>query len=235
MIAALAKAITLYLAPLLALTAIVLSLLAFLAPAVLLHDKVALLTVTPSQAGATSQPVDGPSLFLGVLGSCARSSNAAADVNCTTPSISPIYDSSLLPTQAPQLLLTAPPASTPVFIAIAISFSILFFFIFTLTSFRHKLGEKMSAALERPFIHRAAGWIGFLGFFIGITSFLIARMWFGKAADDFNRSIELMGSKGPQLVANLGNSFTMVWVAYAFYAVPLIVAMSKMNLKSSKA
>lgn len=62
MIAALAKAITLYLAPVLALTAIILSLFAYLAPTILLHDQVALLTVTPNQ------PVDGPSLFLGVLG-----------------------------------------------------------------------------------------------------------------------------------------------------------------------
>lgn len=79
-----------------------------------------------------------------------------------------VLDLSVLPSQAPQLLLTAPPASTPVFIAIAIAFSLIFLIIFVLTSFRHKFGEKMSAALERPFIHRAAGWIGFFGFFIGI-------------------------------------------------------------------
>jgi len=227
MIAALAKAITLYLAPVLALTAIILSLFAYLAPTILLHDQVALLTVAPNQ------PVDGPSLFLGVLGSCARP-DSAANINCTAPSVSPVYDLSVLPSQAPQLLLTAPPASTPVFIAIAIAFSLMFLIIFVLTSFRHKFGEKMSAALERPFIHRAAGWIGFFGFFIGITSFLIARMWFGKAADDFNQSVDLMGNSGTTLVANLGNAFTMVWVAYAFYAVPLIVAMSKMNINPSK-
>lgn len=73
MIAGLSKAVTLYLSPLLALTAIVLSLLAFLAPSMLLHDRVALLTVTPSvalvQAGPP-QSVDGPSLFLGALGEC---------------------------------------------------------------------------------------------------------------------------------------------------------------------
>lgn len=71
MIAGLSKAITLYLSPLLALTALVLSLLAFLAPTFLLHDQVALLTVTPStsltQSGSSSS-VDGPSVFMGVLG-----------------------------------------------------------------------------------------------------------------------------------------------------------------------
>jgi len=65
------KAIALYLAPVLALTATVLSLLAFLAPTLLLHDRVALVTVFPStelsKSGST-QSVDGPSVFLGSLG-----------------------------------------------------------------------------------------------------------------------------------------------------------------------
>lgn len=59
-------------------------------------------------------------------------------------------------------------------------------------------------------------------------------MWFGKATDDFNHSIQLMGSQGIDLSANVSNAFTMVWVAYSFYAVPLILAMSKMNVKASK-
>ena len=71
MISGLSKAITLYLAPLLALTAIFLSLFAYLAPTFLLHDKVALVTVVPSTAliqDNSSQGLDGPSIFMGVLG-----------------------------------------------------------------------------------------------------------------------------------------------------------------------
>ena len=72
MISGLSKAITLYLAPLLALTAILLSLFAYLAPTFLLHDKVALVTVVPSTAlipnSNSSQSLDGPSIFMGVLG-----------------------------------------------------------------------------------------------------------------------------------------------------------------------
>ena len=71
MIAGLSKAVTLYLAPLLALTAMILSLFAFLAPTLLLHDQVSLLVVSPSttlsQPGP-SRSVDGPSVFLGMLG-----------------------------------------------------------------------------------------------------------------------------------------------------------------------
>lgn len=70
MISALSKSATTYLAPLLALTAVLLSLFAFLAPVVMLHDRVALLTVTPSNALFSTQTtnVDGPSIFLGALG-----------------------------------------------------------------------------------------------------------------------------------------------------------------------
>jgi len=71
MILGLSKAVTLYLAPILALTAIILSLFAYLAPTLLLHDKVALLTVVPSTAlvqPGSSQGLDGPSVFLGALG-----------------------------------------------------------------------------------------------------------------------------------------------------------------------
>ena len=73
MISGLSKAITLYLAPLLALTSILLTLFAYLAPTFLLHDKVALVTVVPSTAltqtnSNSSQGLDGPSIFLGVLG-----------------------------------------------------------------------------------------------------------------------------------------------------------------------
>jgi len=63
--------LTLYLPPLFALTAILLSLFALLAPTLFLHDQVALLTVVPSTAFFQSGPlkgVDGPSVFMGLLG-----------------------------------------------------------------------------------------------------------------------------------------------------------------------
>ena len=68
MIAGLSKAVILYLAPLLTITALLLSIFAFLSPVVMLQDRVALLTVTPLVQTGSSQSVDGPSVFLGVLG-----------------------------------------------------------------------------------------------------------------------------------------------------------------------
>ncbi|KIL70797.1 hypothetical protein M378DRAFT_175175 [Amanita muscaria Koide BX008] len=252
MIAGLSKAATLYLTPALALTAVLLSLFAFLAPAVMLQDRVALLTVTPSNAlfPGQSTNVDGPSVFLGTLGSimlldarqaidtfagsCSRHTNSAP-VNCTLPTVSPAYDLSALPGNAPSLLLSPPAPSSAVFIAVAISFSALFFFMFTATSFRHKMGEKVSSALDRPLIQRLSAWIGVFAFMIGLTSFAVIRMWFGKAVQDFNNFIVAQGNNGPKLLAEVGNGFTMVWVAYAFHAAPLVVALAKLNVKATKA
>ncbi|KAF8745595.1 hypothetical protein AX14_006914 [Amanita brunnescens Koide BX004] len=236
MISALSKSATFYLAPLLALTAVLLSLFSFLAPVVMLHDRVSLLTVTPSTALFSTQAtnVDGPSLFLGALGSCSRPKNSAG-LSCTSPTVSPSYNLTALPGNAPSLLLSPPGPSTPVFIAVALSFSALFFFLFTSISFRHKMGERASAVFEKPFVQRASAWIGVLGFMIGLTAFAVIRMWFGKAVQDFNSFIVSQGKNGPELIANLGNGFTMVWVAYAFYAVPLVVSLAKLNVKPTKA
>ena len=75
-------------------------------------------------------------------------------------------DLSVLPQNSPGLL-TAPTATTPVFIAIAIALSFVFFIIFTLISLRPNLGAKLNATLDRPGLHRASAWIGLLGFMIG--------------------------------------------------------------------
>jgi hypothetical protein len=236
MIAGLSKAVTLYLAPILSLTAILLSLFAYLAPAVMLHDRVSLLSVTPSSAltqpHGSSKGVDGPSLFLGALGSCSKK-NKKGDITCTSPSLSPVYATGALPGNAPKLTLSAPTA-TPGFIATALSFSIIFFITFTLISFRHKLG-KANAMFDKPIVQRLNAWLGVFGFIIGLVSFLTLRMWFGKAVDDFNNDVQNQGSKGPQLIASTGNGFTMVWVAYAFYGVPVVVSLAKLNVQATKA
>jgi len=233
MIAGLSKAVILYLAPLLMITALLLSTFAFLSPVVMLQDRVALLTVTPLVQAGSTRSVDGPSIFLGALGSCSRVNNAA-HINCTSPTISPVYDLSVLPDNAPHLVLSAPTASAAAFIGVALAFSMFFFITFTLISFREKMGEGLSNVLNKPVLQQLSAWIGFFGFMIGLTSFLILRMWFGKAVEDFNTSIMSQGGQGPQLIAQTSNAFTMVWVAYAFFAVPIIVSLAKLNVKATK-
>jgi hypothetical protein len=88
--------------------------------------------------------------------------------------------------------------------------------------------------------------------FLGLATYLIVRMWFEKAILDFNSNIALQGPSGPQLVAQSGNGFTsepnsiiivlsmlnssvlVIWVGYAFYAVPLIISLDKLNVKATK-
>jgi len=235
MINGFSKFAVLYLAPVLMLTALFLSLFAFLAPSAMLHDQVALLTVLPSTALTNPQATasDGPSLFIGALGSCSRHNNND-DITCTTTSIEPLYDTSVLPGDLQNNILSAPPSTAPAFIATAIAFSFLFFFLYTLVSFRHKMGEGIAAKLNQPLFARLTAWIGVFGFMIGLASFLITRMWFEKAIDDFNKGIIAQGKGAPELIAAAGNGFTMIWVAYSFYAIPLVASLAKINVHASE-
>jgi hypothetical protein len=63
-------------------------------------------------------------------------------------------------------LLTSPTAATPVFLALSIVFTVLFFFMFTMISLRHKLG-KIGAVFEKPMMQRVSAWIGLFGFLMG--------------------------------------------------------------------
>jgi hypothetical protein len=67
-------------------------------------------------------------------------------------------------------LLSAPTATTPVFIAVSISLSILFFLSFTLISLRHKMNPKLAGLLEKPMLQRLSAWLGFFGFLVGMKS-----------------------------------------------------------------
>lgn len=111
MIAGLSKAVTLYLAPLLSLVALLLTLFAFISPVLVFSDQVSLLSVTPStsltQPGGSSK-VDGPTVRLGALGeslkildlltyskcfekgSCSRPNNDSP-LNCTSAVLNPVY------------------------------------------------------------------------------------------------------------------------------------------------
>jgi len=229
MISGLSKAITLYLAPLLMLTALLLSIFAFLAPVVLLHHQVYLLSVTPTSS-SSGEATDGPSVFLGLLGSCSRLQNTAP-TNCTNSTLIPTYDLHVLPGNAP-VLLSPPGVSISVAIAIAEALSLFFLIAFISTFFHHKLGSNFGGIFTKPATHRLTALIGFFGFLIGITSFLIARIWFEKAAQDFNNIVSTEGQT--KFVASMGNAFTMAWVAYAFFAVPVIISLAKINVKATK-
>jgi hypothetical protein len=221
MITGLSKAVALYLAPLLALTSTILSILVFLAPSITLHTQVALLNVQHTGSG------DGPALWLGVIGSCSQTGHDGP-LNCTSPSVAPTYDLSVIAGKAPALL-TAPTAATPAFLALSLVFTLLFFMMFTMISLRHKLG-KIGAAFEKPMMQRVSAWIGLFGFMMGLSAYLVLRLWFSKAVEDFNTTAA--AAKEP-FIASTGNGFIMVWVAYAFYAVPLVCALAKLHVTAT--
>jgi uncharacterized protein YybS (DUF2232 family) len=52
---------------------------------------------------------------------------------------------------------------------------------------------------------------------LGLTSFLVIRMWFGKAVEDFNKAIVEAGNSAPHLIAQLSNGFTST-----FFCTPIM-------------
>lgn len=42
---------------------------------------------------------------------------------------------------------------------------------------------------------------------LGLSAFMILRLWFGKAVEDFNTTISGDGSSAPNLLAAIGNGF----------------------------
>ena len=54
----------------------------------------------------------------------------------------------------------------------------------------------------------------------GLTAFLVIRMWFGKAVEDFNAAISKQGNDAPQLIASTSNGFTSecIHFLYCFFS-----------------
>lgn len=46
----------------------------------------------------------------------------------------------------------------------------------------------------------------------GFTAFLVLRMFFGKAADDFNAGLQALGDAAPSIAATIGNGFTSAYI-----------------------
>jgi len=84
-----------------------------------------------------------------------------------------------------------------------------------------------------------------------MTAYLILRMWFGKAVQDFNSSVIQQGAQGPNVIASIGNGFNstsyisfisakltvfplVIWVASAFSGAPVIVCLMKLTITNPK-
>ncbi|KAJ7192343.1 hypothetical protein GGX14DRAFT_406446 [Mycena pura] len=196
--------IALLLTPSATLVAFIFNLLVLLDPVSLQSAQFAFLYVKPSGEA------DGPTLFLGLLGSCSRPDNEA-QFNCTSMSFAPTYILSDYPAQQ---LLSPPPSSAgaTIFITLSLVSSGIFFLAFL--------------AMERgwstrPFIKTLANFSGFIAWLCGICGFIIASVWFRKVADDFN---EINGDDAP-LVAVTGEAFTMGFVSIILGGLAVILSM----------
>jgi len=225
------RGITLYLAPLLYTTALFLSIFVYLSPAVILHDQVALLTITaaaPAQPGTT----DRLRLFLGALGSCSKKNNTA-QVQCTEPKFHPVYDLSILPSSAPQPSIPSLIFNIPPYIAFSLGSAAVFFLLYILTAYRYKLG-KAGQRFDSRSMQKLIACLGLLGIIIGLGSFVSIHTLLGTLVQDFNGAIQDPGYKGPQLVAQIANGFLMLWVAYGFYAVAVCVTLAKLAIHGER-
>ncbi|EUC62504.1 transmembrane protein, putative [Rhizoctonia solani AG-3 Rhs1AP] len=239
MIAGISKLITLHLAPVFSLVSLILLYIAYFAPVTSLHTEVSLVSLTPAITlvalnARASRPVDGPSVFMGILGSCARFSNSAP-THCTAESITPTYDLSVLPDNHPRFL-SNPTTTAPQFLLASLIFLTIFLILHLLFSLPERLPTTPAGIVKlakHSLAIRLSAWLGILGLTMGLCTVIVLRIWIGKAVDDFNQDIIDMGKGAPQLVANIGNGFTMMWISFSFAAPSIICALFQVQFAAA--
>ncbi|KAG8770616.1 hypothetical protein FRC12_004157 [Ceratobasidium sp. 428] len=180
------------------------------------------------------QAVDGPSVFMGLLGSCARTSNSAP-THCTQETLMPTYDLSALPENHPRFLSNAT-STGPQFLLASVIFLTLFLILHLLFSLPERLPTTPAGIVKlakHSLAIRLSAWLGVLGLTMGLCTVIVLRIWIGKAVEDFNQGIIDMGKNAPKLVANVQNGFTMMWVAYAFAAPSIICALFQVQFAAA--
>ena len=78
-----------------------------------------------------------------------------------------VADASVFSSNTPSSVLAAPPTVAPVFLAISLAFTVIFFVTFAGISFRHLMG-KAGNVWENPLLQRASAWIGISSFLVGM-------------------------------------------------------------------
>jgi len=200
-------------------------LLSFLSPVVILPTYASLVVVKPLWH-------DGPSVFLGFLGSCSRTNNSEP-ISCTHPSLSPDYDLSVLPSITLNVFSLLNGA--PLAIAIGMGLSWTFFILFVAFSLRAKFGTRLFnawllAQLDKPMVQRASTFLGLAGFVITFFTFSIVYMLCGKYIHDFNAAVEFLA--GPPLNAEFSSGFRVLGIGIALDFVILIWAAMKIHIRS---
>ncbi|KAJ7107161.1 hypothetical protein C8R43DRAFT_1114276 [Mycena crocata] len=182
------------------------NLLVLVDPVYLRAAQFAVLYVKPSNA------TDGPTLFMGLLGSCHRP-NDTAQYNCTRLSFTPTYNTSLLPDNPARPLLSPPPstAGAPLFFILSLVSSIFFVIAFLAMA---------KGWVKSPIIKILTCSTGIFACMFTVCGFLITSQWFNKTAIDFN----LINGADGLLVAVTGEAFTMGWISIVLGALAVILS-----------
>jgi len=177
--------------------------------------------------------VDGPTIRLGALGSCAQK-NKSSNLVCTKASFEATYDFSALPSNIPPSLPAFPISSTAASYLVGIIFLSLFFAMHILTALLPAFGVSIPKVSENKTVSRVSSWIGMLGFVMMLVTVLVWRMSYGRDVNEFNARVAQMGQSAPALAASVGNGFIMIWVALAF-SVPTLILSLFVHRKSEDA
>ncbi|KAJ7222124.1 hypothetical protein GGX14DRAFT_662677 [Mycena pura] len=192
------------------LTSTLILMLACISPAPVIHTGLALMTVGPP-----FNAPNGPSVFLGLLGSCSRPTNGA-HVSCTKVTIAStvklVYDleDTKLPAQATDLLLDGPNTPTSIVLTLVLlPLSACFCLALIYLAFmkERKRGDLLSVT-----------YFGVVNFIIGVVASLVLYIRVAEAVQIFNNGIHSAG-----LRASVGNSFIMFLVAFETQGVLVFV------------
>ncbi|KDQ11970.1 hypothetical protein BOTBODRAFT_57046 [Botryobasidium botryosum FD-172 SS1] len=165
--------------------------------------------------------VDGPTIRLGALGSCAQR-NKDSGLVCTKASLEPTYDLSFLPSNTPPSLPAFPISSTATTYLLSILFLSSFFIMHILITVLPGFSVVTPRVSDNKTAARVSAWVGILGLVMMLTTVLVWRMSYGRDVDEFNARIAQMDQSAPALAASVGNGFVMIWVALAL-SVPTLI------------
>ncbi|KAG8907261.1 hypothetical protein FRB99_004955 [Tulasnella sp. 403] len=194
----------------------------FIRSDVLLERRVpratAVALIQRAETVAKAQAVEGPTVRIGLLGSCTKRPGNDTPV-CTKPLLDPTYDVSALPQSTP--FLPRPAQTSPYWILV----SIVGLFIFFLMTAIQGSG-RVPLYAENPILNQFIGLVGLVGWLSGIVTVIVLRVTMANAIMRFNT--EAANTK-QSLMAMFGNGFTLLWVAYALSVPSVAFALFKVS------
>jgi len=125
----------------------------------------------------------------------------------------------------PKLSIAFSIPQTPLIIAVSLCCASACFLLYILRIFRYTMGKGQtfgSRGMQKWIV-----FLGVIGFITGLSTFIALRISLGTSVQRFNDAIQDPRYTGPHFVGHVANGFTMLWVAYGFYAVAVSITLYK--------